>query len=145
MLFTVSLTVSHHSETCGMNTTLGVLRRASRKTCKHTDGALQSGYEYSSKWESCLSVSAFYLSAGLLWCLRTDRVESWQIQAVDRQLLQVMQEGRSQMGAQSRACGTGQEEARPIRSGLLKSRTGHTKWKKKLIRNHTLYSVYFML
>lgn len=34
VLFTVSLTVSHHSETCGMNTTLGVLRRASRKTCK---------------------------------------------------------------------------------------------------------------
>lgn len=37
VLFTVSLTVSHHSETCGMNTTLGVLRRASRKTCKQPD------------------------------------------------------------------------------------------------------------
>lgn len=34
VLLTVSLTVSHHSDTCGMNTTLGVLRRASRKTCE---------------------------------------------------------------------------------------------------------------
>lgn len=33
MLFTVSLTASHHSETCGKNTTLGTLLRASRKTC----------------------------------------------------------------------------------------------------------------
>lgn len=37
VLFTVSPTVSHHSEICGMNTTLGMLQQASRKTYSDPD------------------------------------------------------------------------------------------------------------
>lgn len=128
VLFTVSLTVSHHSETCGMNTTLGVLRRASRKTCeRHGRGSGPGSESESSRgWQLSRWVGAFYLSAGLLRRLRTDRVESRQIQAVDGQLLQVVQQGRGQVGAQSRARSAGQEEAWPVRCGLLKSRTDRT-------------------
>ena len=43
VLFTVSLTASHHSEMCGMNTTLGTLRRASRNTCRTARGERHQG------------------------------------------------------------------------------------------------------
>lgn len=59
-------------------------------------------------WSSRPSRAAFYLSTGLLWRLRTDRVERWQIQAVDGQLLQVVEQGRGQVGAQPRAWSAGQ-------------------------------------
>lgn len=85
-----------------------------------------SGSESSRGWQLSRWVGAFYLSAGLLRRLRTDRVESRQIQAVDGQLLQVVQQGRGQVGAQSRARSAGQEEAWPVRCGLLKSRTDRT-------------------
>lgn len=42
-----------------------------------------------------------YLSTGLLWRLSADRVESGQIQAVHWQLVQVVQQGRGQVGALS--------------------------------------------
>lgn len=86
------------------------------------------------EWQWRSWVGGFYLSAGLLRRLRTDRVERRQIQAVDGQLLQVVQQGRGQVGAQSRARSTGQEEAWPVRCGLLKSRTGRT----NNVRNYTV-------
>lgn len=125
-----------------MNTTLGVLRRASRKTCK------QHSQEVSGR-VSAIRVSVrvpvellpvgarFYLSAGLLRRLRTDRVERRQIQAVDGQLLQVVQQSRGQVGAQSRARSAGQEEAWPVRCGLLESRTGRTKQDNN-VRNYAV-------
>lgn len=86
------------------------------------------------------SGSVFYLSAGLLRRLRTDRVEGRQVQAVDGQLLQVVQQRRGQVGAQSRARSAGQEEAWPVRCGLLKSRTGRTKQDDN-VRNDTVAQV----
>lgn len=50
---------------------------------------------------SCISVSVCYLSTGLLWRLSTDGVQSGQIQAVHWQLVQVVQQGRGQVGALS--------------------------------------------
>lgn len=87
------------------------------------------------EWEWRSSVGVLYLSAGLLRGLRTDRVQSRQVQAVNGQLLQVVQQGRGQVGAQSRARSAGQEEAWPVRCGLLKSRTGRNKKQDNNIRN----------
>lgn len=152
VLFTVSLTVSHHSETCGMNTTLGVLRRASRKTYNHTDRASTHCSICSEELEVPVKIgdildnlypllSVPYLSTRLLWCLSTDRVQSRQIQAVYWQLLQVVQQGRGQMGAQSRARSPSQEQTRPVRCGLLKSGAGHT----TEINDNKLYSTLWCL
>lgn len=144
VLFTVSLTVSHHSETCGMNTTLGVLRRASRKTYNQKDRASTHCSICSEELEVPVKTgeilddlfSVPYLSTRLLWCLSTDRVQSRQIQAVYGQLFQVVQQGRGQMGAQSRAWSPSQEQTRPVRCGLLKSGAGHT----TEINDNKLYS-----
>lgn len=101
----------------------------------------KSGSESSRGWQLRRWVGAFYLSAGLLRRLRTDRVESRQIQAVDGQLLQVVQQGRGQVGAQSRARSAGQEEAWPVRCGLLKSRTDRTKQENMVRAEFQIFTI----
>lgn len=68
--------------------------------------------------------SASHLSAGLLRRLGADGVQSGQVQAVHWQLVQVVQQGRGQMGALSGAGGPCQQQSGAIRRGLLKGRAG---------------------
>lgn len=90
-----------------MNTTLGTLLRASRKTYNHIKSVHKHIYKqvifFRSltvafvKTSAFLNTSVWHLSTGLLWRLSADGVQGGQIQAVHWQLVQVMQQGRSQM------------------------------------------------
>lgn len=111
-----------------MNTTLGTLRRASRKTYKSTGKSSAAEKVVVKKmrngwfWSEGLRLIMWYLSTGLLWRLGADRVKSGQIQAVHWQLVQVVQQGRGQVGALSGALSPDQEQTRPVRCGLSESR-----------------------
>lgn len=67
----------------------------------------------------CVCACACYLSTGLLRRLSADGVEGGQIQAVHRQLVQVVQQGGRHVGALPRARGPGQHQAGSVCCGPL--------------------------